>query len=264
MFIDSYHREWLNQLDHHAGMLEAGRHLYLLIDGVFLPDFYRELGPSAALLFEALPGCSDAARSVSPILLPYDQQPGQFHRSLEKCSTWPMLSAIETVETLEQLTLRLASWCVIYADGQRFNFRFPDTRRLPGIFRALTSEQQAQLAGPALRWCYVDRCGLWAELDLKGEGLPPVNDWPILEPLQFGQMVGDSEADEILLRLSDRGLQWPWRPSQCHAIVADALMLADAAALEAGLRIDWCEACLIDGDRPSEVGVRRWKEMESG
>jgi hypothetical protein len=173
-----------------------------------------------------------------------------------------MISAIETEETLEQLTARLASWCVIYADGQRFNFRFPDTRRLPGIFRALTVKQQAQLVGPALRWRYMDRCGLWVDLRLPDENLPAVSDWPTLEPAQFGQMVGDSEPDEILLRLSDRGHSWPWRPSRCHAIVAAALMLADTVELEPQRRIDWCEACLAADANPDEVDLRRWKEME--
>jgi hypothetical protein len=67
---------------------------------------------------------------------------------LDKCSGWPMMCAIETPESQAELAARLAAWCVVEVDDQRFNFRFPDTRRLPAIFDALTPTQRAEFAGP--------------------------------------------------------------------------------------------------------------------
>jgi hypothetical protein len=268
MLIDSYDPEWVEHLRAQAGDLEADRQLYLLIDGVFLPGLYREIGavlPHGALtlLFESLPGCSDAARNVSPFLIHYLADSKRLNQLLKNCSTWPMISAIETDETLEQLTARLASWCVVYADGQRFNFRFPDTRRLPGIFKALTAEQRSQLAGPAFRWRYVDRSGRWADLPVTGVSASIIPEWPELDAGQFGQMVGDSEPDEMMLRLSDRGHEWTLEPSRRHAIMSQALLLADEASLEQTLRIDWCEACVLDaglsGLSPNSEQLASWR-----
>lgn len=262
MLVDTYNPHWLSQLREQAASLDQDRHLHLLIDGVFLPGLYREIAPEPVLLFKALPGCSEAVKDVSPFLLSYRPDHLALDRVLAKCSGWPMVSTIETEEELASLAARLASWCVVYADGQRFNFRFPDTRRLPGIFRALTIEQQGQLIGPASRWRYIDRSGQWADLHLSGLSAPVISDWPTLEAGQFGQMVGDSAPDEIMLRLSDRGHSWPMTPSQCHAIVIEALKLADHAGLGQQQQIDWCEACLIAGGRPGAEELARWKKLE--
>lgn len=124
--------------------MQANTQPYLLIDGAFLPGLRRKLAAlSPTLLFEFLPGCNDNTRDVSPLLLAC--MPAAL-RWLERTSGWPMLSVIATRESQRQLAERLAAWCIIEADGQRFNFRFPDTRRLPAIFAALTSGQQAQMA----------------------------------------------------------------------------------------------------------------------
>lgn len=268
MLIDSYATEWIEHLRARAVSLLADHQLYLLVDGVFLPGLHHEIRAllpkdGVMLLFELLPGCSDAARDVSPFLIRYEVGVGRLDQLLEKCSTWPMISAIETIETLQQLAARLAPWCVVYIDEQRFNFRFPDTRRLPGIFDALTSEQQAQLSGPACRWSYMGRDGQWAELLLSGATAPSILEWPKLGPIQFGQMVGDSEADEVLLRLKDRGHEWGLTPSRCHSVVTQALLFADQSMLEESLRIDWSEACLLlagqSGQNPSNEELAHWR-----
>lgn len=172
-----------------------------------------------------------------------------------------MVSAIETSETLAELTARLSVWCVVYADGQRFNFRFPDTRRLPGIFNALALEQQGQLAGPASHWSYIGRDGEWRELVLPATNSAIADDSPELSDQQFGRMVGDSEADEMLVRLADRGLV-PERSSLGHAIVSSALKAAEVGALDPALRVDWCGACLADADMLLDGGAKleSWRQ----
>jgi hypothetical protein len=163
MLTDPYNEQWLDRLNAPCEDAQLDRSLYLLVDGVFVPGLHRlikaALPPSDAptLLFEALPGCNDKTKDVSPFLIRYHPSNAELNALLGKCTGFPMISAIETVERQADLTERLAAWCVVHADGHRFNFRFPDTRRLPGIFRVLTPLQRSELAGPATRWSYVNR-----------------------------------------------------------------------------------------------------------
>lgn len=269
MMIDAYVPSLLAELPRRAAQAMPGQQLYLLIDGVFLPGFHRRIGAvvphnALALLFDVLPGSTEQVLAVSPFLVRYSADLPRLHVLLEQCSGWPMLSVIQTTETLHQLKTRLAVWCVIQADGQRFNFRFPDTRRLPGIFQALSEEQRAQMAGPATRWSYVDRSGQWQELAVTGKALAAPGDKPELAMQQFGAMVSDSEPDEMLLRLSDRGRNWEFSLSQQHAVVLQALAIADSAGLETDLRLEWCEACLDDASQAahqlSGERLARWRE----
>ncbi|PWF47961.1 DUF4123 domain-containing protein, partial [Massilia glaciei] len=136
MFIELFDGAWLERLHKQAAGLSQGANLYLLIDGVFVPGLYRKIRSTMertdalSLLFEALPGCTDATRDVSPFLISFRTATGLLKKVLAKCSGWPMVSAIETPETLAGLANRLAAWCIVENDNQRFNFRFPDTRRL--------------------------------------------------------------------------------------------------------------------------------------
>lgn len=115
-----------------------------------------------------------------------------------------MVSVIETRENKSELAERLAAWCVIEADGQRFTLRFPDTRRLPTIFSVLTHEQKGQMAGPAKRWSFVGRDGTWQQPPVVS-AVCAVVDKPALDEWQFAKLVGDSESDEMLTMVVDRG-----------------------------------------------------------
>lgn len=253
MLIDTFDEHWQRDLHSRASALADGTHLYLLLDGVFVPGLHSRIATVLAseppiLLFESLPGCNAQTRDVSPFLMPYRVAVARLPALLDKCSGWPMVSAIETSETLAELAARLAVWCVVHVDGQHFNFRFPDTRRLPGIFEALTLEQRAQLAGPATRWSYIGRDGAWRDLPLHPSWAVKAPDGPRLDDAQFGCMVADSGADEMLVRLGDRGYQWHAEPSQGHSIISLALRTAEAGVLAADLWSDWCLACLENGE----------------
>jgi hypothetical protein len=260
MLIDEFADGWLAQLDQRAGELEPGWGFYLLLDGVFAPGLHRRFsampdGGAVALLFETLPGCSDAVRDSSPFVVRYLPGSSAMQGVLARCSGSPMVSAIETCEPLDELAARLAAWCVVENDGQRFNFRFPDTRRLPGILHALDARQRGELAGPARRWHYVDRAGRWQALELAGVPYPPQERPQRLEDRQFGAMVADSEADEMLVRLADRGVQHQGAQSVAHAVVSQALAAADASRLDAGLRVDWCVDCVRRGVLQDEAAA---------
>lgn len=255
MFIDSFLPHWQHRLDERQERLDSNTQLYLLLDGVFVPEVYRAVqlalgGKKVSLLFERLPSCSDATRAVSPFLLPYLQASAQLAHVLARCSGWPMVSAIETSESIEDLTARLAAWCVVENDGQRFNFRYPDTRRLPGLWAALTPLQRGTLAGPASNWCYMDRDGTWQALPLPLPlGPHPIADRPQLDHQQFAIMVADSEADEVMSLLQSRGRLPEMKPSQQYALVHDALRLAKIDQLGIESYPEWCDFFLHKGLR---------------
>ncbi|MES3025717.1 MAG: DUF4123 domain-containing protein [Pseudomonadota bacterium] len=252
MFIETYNEAWLARLDEQVHGLADGVSLYLLIDSVFVPGLHRQmiaaLGrvDALALLFDALPGCTEDTKSVSPFLLRFEGSSGRLPKLLNKCSGWPMVSAIETTENIANLTERLSAWCIVEADDQRFNFRFPDTRRLPAIFNALTVNQRAQLAGPATRWSYMARDGEWAELDLPVTYCRPA-DRATLDAQQFATLVSDSETDEAMMMLLDRGLPVYASPMKNFLIISVAHRAAAHRKLDAADRLVWCEACLLGG-----------------
>lgn len=245
MLIDTFTPDWQDRLIKQQSELAPGRRLFLLLDGAFLPNLYREVQKAltalndVALLFEQLPGCTDNTRSVSPFLVPYSGASFLMTLALKKCGGWPMVSAIETTETMAELKVRLAAWCVIENDGQRFNFRFPDTRRLPAIFDRLTIPQRSSLVGPAVRWSYIGRTGAWNELPMPmvtGD----VADEPTLDDTQFAAMVRDSEVDETITLLRDRSRLPEQLPSEIYANAQAGLNIATLANLDQDLHLDWC------------------------
>jgi hypothetical protein len=241
MFIDTFAETWLDELHVRGEELAPSSRLFLLVDGVFVPGLHKLLGKDRkAILFESLPGCSEEAIDVAPFLVPFESGDRKLAALLRRCNRWPMVSLIETTETLKKLTDRLAAWCVVEADGQRFNFRFPDTRRLPAIFQALNPAQRALMAGPAVRWSYVSRTGNWTDLALAGSDAD-IADHPVVDEHQFAMLVDESRGDELLVVLRDRGHD-PYRyPSKSHALVTIALRAATAAGLDSDDTVEWCK-----------------------
>jgi hypothetical protein len=241
MFIDAFAQDWLHDLDARAEQIAPAHRLYLLLDGAFVPGLHTMLALDHKVsLFESLPGCTEQAVDVSPFLTPFDPADQTLRSLLRRCNRWPMVSVIETPESLEHLAARLSAWCVVEADGQRFNFRFPDTRRLPGIFNTLNPKQRALLAGPAQRWSYIGRDGLWYELQVEGSGTEIAAD-AVLDERQFAILVSDSEADELMVLLGDRGHEALRHPSRSHALLSSALRAARLAKLTDDEVPGWCE-----------------------
>lgn len=250
MLISAYPKDWMKHLDVLAlNATQSDTVIYLLIDGVFLPGLHRKLHQlSPTLLFESLPGCNDETRDVSPFLIPYKTAAPHLARTLDQCNGWPMVSVMETSETQAELAKRLAAWCIVEVDGQRFNFRFPDTRRLPTIFSVLTPEQKSQMTGPAKRWSFIARDGSWQELPVAPMASATAGRPTMLNEQQFAELVADSEPDEMLALLQDRGYVIDSDPHLYYSIVAQALRVARNNALSAGAKLDWCERCVGDGE----------------
>lgn len=269
MFIDPHQPDVLATLTQRADELSAACHLYLLLDGVFLPGLYRSRSFQSSiagplfLLFDTLPGCTAAARDASPFLMSIKPAGGmlleRLTARLAACSGLPMVSAIATTETLEQLGARLAAWCVIENDGQRFNFRFPDTRRLPGSYAALHADQRAQLTGSMYSWSYIGRDGSWADLEVAGtENAMAAN--VVLDDGQFGAIVDDALPDEVMFRLAYSGFESNLQHSRLHAVVCSALRTAIQASLDEDMRESWCEHVVRHGEEKNNlVDLEQWR-----
>jgi hypothetical protein len=263
MLIDKFEDRWLDQLNAQADRAADTSRTFLLIDGVFIPGFYRMINVAlrlpdvVSLLFESLPACSEKTKSVSPFVAPYSSSNRELQNLLGQCSGWPMVSSVETTESHADLTARLEAWCVVEADKSNFNLRFPDTRRLGGIFEVLTAEQRLELCGPATRWSYIDRHGSWAELAVP-RAPSAMADRPKLDRNQFSQLVSASDADEVVGILAIRGYGAQGRPSSVYSAVSVALRVAKLAGLDAASKVDWCEGCLAQGfsENQSEVEMR--------
>jgi hypothetical protein len=264
MFVDPHQPDVKAVLLKRADELPAGCHLYLLLDGVFVPGLYRSrlfrTGSAVPffLLFEVLPGCTDAVRDASPFLLLIKPDAGplmeQLDATLAACSGMPMVSAIATTESIEALGERLAAWCVIENDGQRFNFRFPDTRRLPGSFAALHAPQRAQLTGNMHSWSYIGRDGRWADLAVAGEESAAIEN-VVLDDAQFGEMIDDATPDEVLFRIAYSGFDSDLPHSKQYAAVRSALDTARDAGLDEALRDAWCEHVARHGHEQNNVAA---------
>lgn len=267
MLIDTYAPDWIDCLRHEASALEGGHALYLLIDGAFCPGLHETIQRDRkVLLFESLPSCADAAMNVSPFLL--ELNPADQHQLalLERCDQWPMVSVIETAEPLTALAKRLAAWCIVEADGQAFNFRFPDTRRLPAILKILSVQQRVHLVGTAVRWSYISREGTWCAV-IMAPATSTSEDGPVLDPKQFAALVDDSRADELLSLLTYRGHDPYRQASRSHALVSNAIHAVTRTTLNDHEVIDWCEwywknDVLLDGEATG-AQLLAWRETYS-
>lgn len=252
MLTDPYADDWLDVLQQRFRERPAGQALHVLIDGAFVPGLHRHIGADRkALLFEGLPASGPDTLNVSPFVVSFDPGDRALRAVLWRCQGWPMVSVIETPEPWPDLAARLAAWCIIEVDGQRFNFRFADTRRLPAILRTLDEAQRKQFTGPAVSWSHIGRDGSWHMLALDGSGGAIASD-PRLHDAQFGALVEDSRADEVLARLAAHPCRAAYRPSQAHALISSAL----APALKAGIvdkeLVEW-SGWLLGHGRPDET-----------
>lgn len=246
MLIDEFNDNWLQALGTLENTLPSHHTISLLVDGAFIPGLYRKIAKvcSPFLLFESLPGCSEEAKDVSPMLVPFQRSLPKLDALLGLCSGYPMVSALISEEPPSKLAARLAGWCLVDASGQYFNFRIGDTRRLPAIYRALTPPQRHSLHGPASAWHYVDRSGNWSQIVLDSQDGPVPDSPPVLSDDQFAMLVDDSLADSILVLLGDRGHSWT-SPARAHEAVCTALRAANIERLTETELVTWCEEFII-------------------
>lgn len=241
MLIDTFSAGWLDELHQHAARRAPSDRLYALVDGAFIPGLHKKLADDRkAILFASLPACTEEAADASPFLTLIEPGDKRSNALLRRCDRWPMLSVIATPESLQQLASRLSAWCIVEVDGQRFNFRFPDTRRLPAIFDTLDPTQRAQFVGPATSWAYIGRDGCWHALPVAHARADIAAD-PVLDERQFAVLAGDSYADELTALLHDRGYDVYRYPSRTHALLDSALRAAQTAKLGEGDLVSWCE-----------------------
>lgn len=244
MLIDNFSPNCLQELDAAYHARSDGAAIHLLIDGAFLPGLHKKIAAhDIHMLFEGLPGFNEATRDVSPFVVTYTPDDNKLRSMLVACSGWPMVSAITSAEDTAELAKRLAAWCVVEADGEYLNFRFPDTRRLPDILAILDAVQAAEFTGPAMEWRYIGRAGEWISATIAPSQAASAVD-PQLDATQFGALVASSDVDVVLARAANIGCQPKSPLKSMQYLIAEA---AVAIAIKNSLQDDalfWCKWCL--------------------
>ncbi len=245
-WIDEFDEGWLTWLTTQHNAMAQKTRVQLLLDGVFLPGVLNRLnhtryaGQKAEALFGRLRGCSDEALAVAPVVVEFDPDDVALLRVLRECNAKPMVTAIATTDTSAQLADRLARWCVVEVTGSAFNFRFPDTRRLPAIARVLRPGQRVDMLGPTCEWHCVNRRGQWEALPF-GPADVDLAETAKLDDAQFANLLRDSEADEMVASLMpDLTAEWLARPpSARHDNACKVLNEADAQMIDSpGMRMN--------------------------
>lgn len=222
---------------------------FALVDCAFNEQCHatiRKYNPPSRSLYDLSDKPSKQLQAVSPTLIPLTSDIAHACRDVIALTDGlPMLSIIVTPESLDELALRLAPWCIVNADGQAFVFRFPDTRRLPGIIDVLTPEQHGAIFGPAHAWIYRTRDAHWAELPLSESSCPPAENIK-LDADQYAQLISESEADEILadLNLNTPALMNRYLPAEAHELAAFGLKRANRYGISDTDRKQWCRLIL--------------------
>lgn len=247
MLINRYNpSECAQQL---ASLLAGALHpALLLLDGALNPDILKLLRRHQLPWFSVFAQGQSGDKTLlkaSPLLLPCpDTGSPALRQLLEACNGLPMVSIWVTPERVEQLGERLHPWCVVKADDQYFNLRFPDTRRLPDIAAVLTPEQSAQLFGPASHCVYLGRDGQWQVLRHDGQNAAPAPKVELDAP-QTLALIRAAEADETL-HLLRRNSQLPdCTPQIQYQCLHETLNQADRAHIQApDARYTLCQQAL--------------------
>jgi len=257
-FTDAWCSNWSDHLTDLFQQRRDNDYVHLLVDTAFLPHWHKRIdtGRAWCALFDDQSGDSELL-SVSPVVLTFTPDDDRLLSALGALSGAPALSAVVTPEPLAAWARRLAPWCVVAIDGQWFNCRFPDTRRLPGIWAALSQSQRMSLAGPATSWAYVDRDGSWQTL----HALPMAESQPMdevnLTTEQFACILADAEVDTLLFRCLTRGRHQQFTHAQRYAHAALALDVAQSVGLPEPDHRSWVDHWLSErGDALANEATR--------
>jgi hypothetical protein len=246
--IDRHQPGWLDSFqDQVANLWEKWpeANVFALLDCVFADQCHVAIKkhrlPSRSL-YDLSNDPSPVLQAVSPTLVPLTTANIPAWREVLRLTDgMPMLSMIATPESIDALAQRLHPWCIVNADGEHYVFRFPDTRRLPGVVGVMTPRQHGAFFGPAHAWHHRTRSAQWAELPLPEASFSPV-DAVKLNAEQFAQLIADSEADTIISHLHtyEPALIQPYHPALAHDLIAQGLKRADHYGIEDRDRIEWC------------------------
>lgn len=246
--IGSHAPGWLDDFEGQIAILREqwpDAATFALFDCAFSERCHTEIKRSrldARCLFDLSTNPSPELQAVSPTLVPLMRAAAaSWREAASHTDGYPMLSVIVTPESLDELAQRLHPWCIVKADGEPYVFRFPDTRRLPGVVDALTPEQHAAFFGPAHAWLVRTRSANWARLPLPKSPLPPAEEVN-LSAEQYAQLMDDAEADEIIanLHVHEPALIRQYEPAEAYERVAHALKRADFYGIEQTDRAQWC------------------------
>lgn len=251
MLINAYPEHWQTEFSAQLETLcnPSSQSVYLLLDGVFEPRLHKQLQHSALewLSLFTLNNTGDkTVMAASPLLVQlHSSQIATVIKLLTLAQGWPAVQLFCTTESLTALAGRLAVWCVVKADEQYLNLRFPDTRRLPDLLAVLTEPQLGQFFGPATAYYYIGRNGQWQEVNLTAPALPAADE-VVLSEQQTLALLRAAEPDEQLQQLKIRGITPQGLPQAIFSELSMLLLQLDQQGIaDPAQRSAHCaEACL--------------------
>jgi Domain of unknown function (DUF4123) len=229
--------------------------VYLLIDGSVDPSLRQKIDrivpPEArALVFAGHAGAGDDTLALSPLLVNVralvvhqtaHQSVDRIGKICRLASGLPVLSVLESSASLSEIAAHLRVYVTTSCADSGFVLRFADTRVLPNLVRAMTSEQRDGFLGATSSWTYVSRSGELLRLPCPSLNVPaqPLE----LSDEQFIQVLDASEPDTILDRLCRAGTSCAkLAPSKQYEEVRRLLAEANQAGVQAEAdRVVWCQ-----------------------
>ncbi len=183
--------------------INAAPYLYwaALVDGAF--DFPEvEQTPYAleginCYSFDVFEGLEAASPWLISLSLE-DQSVSQLRELLIHCRGRPMLSFVASLQPIPSLAKKWADLHWIYSeDDQRMLLRLADTRILPELPHALSSEQWAAFTADLNHWYYINRQGLLAACSLAAKDITPSSQIRLTQG-QLDILLEASEPDTVI------------------------------------------------------------------
>lgn len=146
-----------------SSAVEVPTYLYALVDkGQLQPcpaSLSRWISDTAhTRLFEG--SFAEAALELSPVLMLLSSENeialSEIQTLDKHCSALPIVSIIESILPLPDLTRHLQTLLRIEADGAQYLLRFADTQMLEAVLSSFTSEQSATFFAGIAHWWIVD------------------------------------------------------------------------------------------------------------
>ncbi|WP_137939799.1 DUF4123 domain-containing protein [Chitinivorax sp. B] len=219
MYIDPNPSHSLAVLTQHLSELDLTTYsIYALVDHAFHEQVLRAIQPlpnSWQNLMAHVPG---ATPDMSPLLITLnsiDSQWPTLAKLIALADGLPMLSVMASRHSLSALAAHFACYVdvAVEPDHDEYMLRFADTRTLPNLLAALSSDQRALMLGPLYRWWFRDREANWVAVS-GGNETAYAKERLAITSAQFGQMLDTAIPDLIYSRLKHDMADWlPYSPA---------------------------------------------------
>ena len=223
--------------------VDASPYVFALIDGVFDEQLLARRGWSRQTKYSLYEGTDlEEFGAAAPHLLEapveIDERERWLREIISACEGKPMLSFLASVLSAPELCLHFRPYLIARSeDLTEWPLRWADTRVLPEILAVIKPEYCEQLMSPLHAWWSIRRDGslvVWKGTTASQRSPVGFDKIP-LSDREFSELVDRAEADAVLANIHDThtDLLRRYTPSECHARVAEHLLVASEHGIHA-------------------------------